>query len=108
MASVSRDIFSSRKISSLLSWTSTMGTNSIIGIVKEDDFLISLNSTHHMKALCYSIYLVLNLLINQLINLPGTILNVLCGLTRLILYNHDLGSMITYIFRLRLSLAQRS
>ena len=44
-------VVSSRRISSLLSWTSIIQTNPIIDILKEDNLIVSLNNTHHVKDL---------------------------------------------------------
>lgn len=82
-----------------------MGTNLITDIFKEDDFIISLNNTHHIKDL--SLLQCLNPFINRLIDLPGTILKALHVLTHFILNSRDLYSIFIYIFRLRLSEAQK-
>lgn len=82
-----------------------MGTNPITDILKEDDFIISLNNTHHNKDL--SLLQCLNPFINRLIDSPGTILNALHVLTHFILSSHDLDTIAIYNFRLRLSETQK-
>lgn len=81
VASQSYDALPSKRISPLLSWTSIIRTNPTIDIFKGDYFILSLNNTHHMKDLYYSIYLTLNLFFHQWTNVPSTILNALHILT---------------------------
>ena len=82
-----------------------LGTNPITDIFKEDDFIISLNNTHHLKD--PSLLQCLNPFINRLIDSPGTILNALHVLTHFVLDSRDLYTIVIYVFRLRLSEAPK-
>lgn len=77
-----------------------MGTP-IIDIVKEDNFIMFLNNTHHVKDLpFYGVCLALHLFINRSIDLPDTTLNAVRVSMHLILSHHDLGTFVVHIFRL--------